>query len=204
LTAPFTDPGTDDTHTCSIDWGDGLTEPGVVVEASGSGTCGGSHAYATAGFKTITTEVTDDDGGVGSSAVTVDVNSPPDCTPVTPSPSSLWPPNHQFERVTLSGATDPDGDTVTLTVTGVTQDEPLNAPGDGNTTPDGSLVPGHSEQVDLRAERSGKGDGRVYRIGFEGSDGRGGTCSATKNAAVVHSKGQGSAIDSGLVVNSLF
>jgi hypothetical protein len=204
LTAPFTDPGTGDTHTCSIDWGDGLTEPGVVVEASGSGTCTGSHAYATAGFKTITAEVTDDDGGVGSFAVTVDVNSPPDCTPVTPSPSSLAPPNHRFQVVTLSGATDPDGDTVTLTVTGVTQDEPLNAPGDGNTTPDGRLVPGHSEQVELRAERSGKGDGRVYRIAFGGSDGRGGTCSATKNAEVIHSNGHGSAIDSGLLVNSLF
>jgi FtsP/CotA-like multicopper oxidase with cupredoxin domain len=204
LTAPFTDPGTGDTHTCSIDWGDGVTEPGTVAEAAGSGTCTGSHAYATAGFKTITVTVTDDDGGVAASAVIVDVNSPPDCTPVVPTPNSLWPPNHDFQVVTLSGATDPDGDTVTLTVTGVTQDEPLNAPGDGNTTPDGRLVPGHSEQVGLRAERSGKGDGRVYRIGFGGSDGRGGTCSATKNAEVVHSKGHGSAIDSGLVVNSLF
>jgi sugar lactone lactonase YvrE len=136
--------------------------------------------------------------------VIVDVNSPPDCTPVVPTPNSLWPPNHGFQVVSLSGATDPDGDTVTLTVTGVTQDEPLNAPGDGNTTPDGQLVPGHSEQVGLRAERSGKGDGRVYRISFGGSDGRGGTCSGTKPATVVHSKGHGSAIDSGLVVNSLF
>jgi FtsP/CotA-like multicopper oxidase with cupredoxin domain len=204
LTAPFSDPGTGDTHTCSIDWGDGVTEPGVVAEAAGSGSCTGSHAYATAGFKTITVTVTDDDGGVAASAVIVDVNSPPDCTPVVPTPNSLWPPNHGFQVVSLSGATDPDGDTVTLTVTGVTQDEPLNAPGDGNTTPDGQLVPGHSEQVGLRAERSGKGDGRVYRISFGGSDGRGGTCSGTKPATVVHSKGHGSAIDSGLVVNSLF
>lgn len=204
MTAPFTDSGTGDTHTCSIDWGDAVTEPGVVTEAAGSGTCTGTHAYATAGFKTITVTVTDDDGGVGVSAVTVDVNSPPDCTPVTPSPNSLWPPNHQFETITLSGATDPDGDTVTLTVTGVTQDEPLNDQGDGNTSPDARLVPAHSEQVDLRSERSGKGDGRVYRMTFGGDDGRGGTCTATKNATVVKSQGHGPAIDSGLVVNSLF
>jgi hypothetical protein len=61
---------------------------------------------------------------------------------------------------------------------------------------------GHSNQVDLRAERSGKGDGRFYRITFGGDDGRGGTCSATKNVTVVHSQGHGPAIDSGLVVSS--
>jgi hypothetical protein len=91
---------------------------------------------------------------------------------------------------------------VTLTVTGVTQDEPLNGQGDGDTAPDARLVPGHSHQVDLRSERSGNGDGRFYRVTFGGDDGRGGTCSATKNVTVVHSKGQGPAIDSGLVVSS--
>jgi hypothetical protein len=131
------------------------------------------------------------------------VNSPPDCTPVRPSPNSLWPANHKFQTVALSGATDPDGDTVTLTVTGVTQDEPVNGLGDGDTAPDARLVAGHSEQVDLRAERSGNGDGRVYRITFGGSDGRGGTCAATRNVVVVRDQGRGStAIDSGLVINS--
>lgn len=32
LAAAFGDPGTGDTHTCSIAWGDGLTAPGVVAE----------------------------------------------------------------------------------------------------------------------------------------------------------------------------
>jgi FtsP/CotA-like multicopper oxidase with cupredoxin domain len=202
LTAPFTDPGTGDTHTCSIAWGDATTTPGVVAEAAGSGTCTATHAYATAGFKTIVATVTDDDGGASGAVITVDVNSPPDCTPVTPSPNTLWPANHKFQTVTLSGATDPDGDTVTLTVTGVTQDEPLNGQGDGDTAPDARLVPGHSNQVDLRSERSGNGDGRFYRVTFGGDDGRGGTCSATKNVTVVHSKGQGAAIETGLVVSS--
>jgi len=204
VTAPFTDPGTGDTHTCSINWGDSTTSAGTVVEASGSGTCTGSHTYASGGPKTITATVTDDDGGAGANSVSIVVNSPPNCNPVRPNPKFLWPPNHKFVLITLAGATDPDGDVVTLTITGVTQDEPLNGQGDGDTSPDGKLVPGHSDQVQLRAERSGRGDGRVYRISFGGSDGKGGTCSATKKVLVVHDQAHGTAIDSGLIVNSLF
>lgn len=121
MTAPFTDPGTGDTHTCSINWSDGVVAAGAVVEAAGSGTCTGSHPYATGGFKTITVTVSDDDGA-DSVSVTIEINSPPDCTPVQPDPNLLKPPNHKLWTVTISGATDPDGDTVTLTVTAVTQD----------------------------------------------------------------------------------
>ena len=119
--------------------------------------------------------MTDDDGGVGTASVVIDINAPPDCSTARPDQATLWPPNHQLRLVTISGATDPDGDVVTLTVTAVTQDEPLNALGDGDTAPDAATAPG-SGQVFLRAERSGPGDGRVYRISFTGSDGRGGFC----------------------------
>ncbi len=202
VTAPFTDPGTGDTHTCAITWETGVTTPGTVVEVAGSGTCTGSHNYATGGLKTIIVRVTDDDGGLASASVTIDVNTPPDCSTVVPSQDSLWPPNHKLETVAISGATDADGDTVTLTITGVTQDEPLNGLGDGDTSPDAAHVPGHADQVRLRAERSGPGDGRVYRLAFGGDDGRGGMCSATVKTTVDKSQGKGPAVDSGLIVNS--
>jgi len=202
VTAPFTDPGTGDTHTCAITWEPSVTTVGTVVEVAGSGACTGSHTYATGGLKTIIVRVTDDDGGQASASVTIDVNTPPDCSTVVPSQVSLWPPNHKLQTVGISEATDADGDTVTLTITAVTQDEPLNGIGDGDTSPDAEHVLGHADQVRLRAERSGPGDGRVYRIGFGGSDGRGGTCSATVNTTVVKSQGHGTAVDSGLVVNS--
>jgi hypothetical protein len=128
--------------------------------------------------------------------ITVTVNAPPDCTTVTGGPD-LWPPNHKLRLVTLTGATDPDGDPVALTVTGVTQDEPLNGLGDGDTSPDATPGPA-ADQVNLRAERSGTGDGRVYRVSFTGSDGRGGSCSGTVLVGVPHDQGKGSTpIDSG-------
>jgi TolB protein len=96
-------------------------------------------------------------------------NRPPDCSGVSATPSTLQAANRRFRTVTLAGATDPDGDPVTLTITVVTQDERVRGPGDP-TTPD-AAAGGAADQVRLRAERSSRGDGRVYRVEFEASDG---------------------------------
>ena len=40
-----------------------------------------------------------------------------------PSKAKLWPPRHKFILITLSGATDADGDPLTWSITKVTQDE---------------------------------------------------------------------------------
>jgi hypothetical protein len=63
VTATFTDPGTLDGHTCTINWGDGTTTSGTVSPPTGSGTCTGTHTYTAGGVLTITVTVTDDDGG---------------------------------------------------------------------------------------------------------------------------------------------
>jgi hypothetical protein len=75
--ASFTDAGTNDTHTCTIDWGDGTVDPGTVSESNGSGTCTGSHTYAMSagGSRTITVQVTDDDGATGQDTASISVFS---------------------------------------------------------------------------------------------------------------------------------
>jgi hypothetical protein len=70
--------------------------------------------------------------------------------------------------------TDPDRDPVTITINQIKQDEPTDCTGDGHTCPDGQGIGTSDAQV--RAERSGRGNGRVYTIFFTARDGRGGSC----------------------------
>jgi hypothetical protein len=100
-------------------------------------------------------------------------NAPPDCSAAVASPDRLWPPNHRFADIAVEGVTDPDGDPVTITITSVTQDEPLaGRRGAGHTCPDADGVRSAASLV--RAERIGRRDGRVYHVSFTADDGRGG------------------------------
>src|SRR5947209_15654859 len=74
--ATFNDAGTADTHTASIDWGDGSSkDPGLVTEANGDGTVDGSHVYADNGTFTVTVCVTDNGGATGCDSFHVTVNN---------------------------------------------------------------------------------------------------------------------------------
>jgi hypothetical protein len=116
-----------------------------------------------------------------------DPNRPPDCSGVAASRSILWPPNGALRRVEVSGASDPDSDAVSLSITGVTQDEPLGRRPDSAATSDPAVVR-------LRATRSLRGDGRVYRIAFTASDGTS-SCSGTVNVSVPRNRHK-TAVDS--------
>ena len=69
LTADFTDPGTADTHTARIDWGDGTSAPATIAETAGSGRMTASHAYTAAGVYRVTASVADDDGGLAAATL---------------------------------------------------------------------------------------------------------------------------------------
>ena len=68
LSASFSDAGTNDTHSCSIAWGDSSVSTGTVSESNGSGTCTGMHAYGSTGSQTVVVTVTDDDGASGTAS----------------------------------------------------------------------------------------------------------------------------------------
>jgi hypothetical protein len=73
----FTDAGSADTHTATVDFGDGTIVPGTIDVATGR--ISASHTYGDNGEFTITVAVTDDDGdtGTGTWLVTVNNAAPP-------------------------------------------------------------------------------------------------------------------------------
>lgn len=60
LSGSFTDAGTLDTHTATIDWGDG-SGPQTIAQTGGA--IAANHVYADAGFYTVTYTLKDDDTG---------------------------------------------------------------------------------------------------------------------------------------------
>lgn len=144
--------------------------------------------------------VDDGYGGSASESVVVhvqNINDPPLASAAQPTVAVLWPPNHGLVTVGITGVSDPNSN-ATIIITGVTQDEPTNGLGDGDTPVDAII--NSNGTVLLRAERSGKGDGRVYRIAFTASDLEG-SSSGEVVVTVPHSAKK-PAVDSGLRVNS--
>jgi TolB protein len=117
-------------------------------------------------------------------------NRAPECDSAAANVTSIAAKRKSIRPIQLRG-TDPDGDDVTLTITAVTQDEPVSGWRD-RTAPDAFHGPTRHE-VGLRAENSNRGDGRVYSISFDASDGRGGECSGAVTVTVPR---KGRAVDS--------
>lgn len=111
----------------------------------------------------VTCTATDSGGGTSACTFTVTVVDvePPVITSVIASPNVLWPPNHRMVPVSLAVAvTDNCDASPACHITSVSSNEPVNGRGDGNTWPDWVIT--GPLTVDLRAERSGRRNGRIY------------------------------------------
>jgi len=173
-----------------------------ITDQNGQATCTYSSKLCDVigeqGTDTIQASISSLDPGIASK--TWICNRPPSCEDSVPKPGTLWPPNHKLRRVSIRGVTDPDSDdVVNITVTGVRQDEPVNARGDGNTCPDAEILGAIAK---LRSERSGRGDGRVYHVGFTASDGHGGECSGEVQVCVPHDQSGAGCVDQGPLADS--
>ncbi|WP_329288929.1 family 43 glycosylhydrolase [Streptomyces pseudovenezuelae] len=120
VTAAFTDPGTSDTHTCTVDWKDGSAPQSGTVGASG---CRAEHVYAQAGIHRPVITVKDDDGASDSRTlaelIVYDRSAPPVLgAGVLTSPAGAYPAKPEltgkaafsFAAVYLPGAVTPVGE----------------------------------------------------------------------------------------------
>ena len=191
LAGTWTDPAeqADAPYTWSWDL-DGDSVPDTDGAASYGETIDETVSFGTEGSYELSFSVTDKDGGTHADTVVVQVlNRPPDCSQAMPSIDTIWPANHKFVPIQISGVTDPEGDETTITIDRVFQDEPVDSDGDGSFTPD-AVIADDGSSCEVRAERSGSkkvpGDGRVYHITFTADDGHGGTCSGEVTVGVPH------------------
>ena len=119
---------------------------------------------------------------------------PPEITVIV-NPEILWPPNHKMVSISsdvlVSDIVDPDP---IWSVVSVTMNEgeaeetfyPMtdDSIGDGHTT--GDIEFAADGTIYLRAERSGRGNGRIYTITYEAADLSGNTSTASATVTVPH------------------
>ena len=103
------------------------------------------------------------------------VDDTPPMIAVSLDPDRLWPPNHKMEPVWATVVAADNCPNVAYVLTSLTSDEPDNGAADGNTDNDiqNADIGTPDLQFDLRAERAGNGDGRVYTATYTAVDGSG-------------------------------
>ena len=132
-----------------------------------------------------------DDGKGGTAKDTVDVRvvdtNPPAIINVQTSKTTLWPPNQKVVPVTVMVTATDLCSAATCSIVSVKSNEPVNGTGDGNTIPDWEIT--GPLTLNLRAERTGNKNGRVYTLTVKCVDAAGNI--TTKNVAVTvpHDKG---------------
>lgn len=193
------DTGSGTTTGSGSDTGSGGTGSGGT--GSGSG-CGENYSGCTGSGS-------DGSGGGGSGGAGGGDGSGSDsCQPWPNGPATvLWPPNHKLHTYTLADCAGislcPNGQpgAVDGTIDRITVDEAIDVGkgGDGHTTKyDARIIdPTHFE---LRSERQGGADGRVYTVYYTDTAGNSGSC----QFLVPHNQGPfEGAVDSGTVVTIL-
>jgi len=177
--------------------------PSVALAGATSATPTFTAPWVNAGGANLEFEITVEDGYGGSATDRMvvhvqNINDPPLASAAHSTTALLWPPNHQMIAVGILGVSDPNDDRLTIEITSVTQDEPTKGLGDGDTPID-AVINGDGTVL-LRSERSGKGDGRVYRIYFTASDREGSSSGVV--VVRVPQNAKSTAVDSSMVYDS--
>ena len=187
----------------------GFTDPGATASDGCAGdltsaiTVGGSVNANVVGTYTLTYSVSDGSHTTTTTRTVKVVDTTPPVITLNGQTPSMWPPNHKYQtfRVTdfVASVTDSCGTSLgvgSVVISKVTSDELENSGGDGNTLND-IVIAADCRSVQLRAEREGGGNGRVYTITFRVADASGNTTTATARVTVPKSQGSGPAIDDG-------
>jgi HYR domain/Cohesin domain len=140
------------------------------------------------GFSSVSLSATDAAGNTATKNIFIAVRDTiaPVIASLTASSTSLWPPNHKMVPITLTAVTSDAVGVASLKIIGATSNEPDNGLGDGDTANDIEIT--GALTLNLRAERSGAGNGRVYTITVEAKDAAGNATTKTVTVSVPNSQ----------------
>ena len=188
-----------DGDTLSYSWAEGAT---VLASGSFASIAGGDpvdvplHTITgglSLGAHSLTLTVDDGANPSVSASVAVSIvdTQAPTMAPVSDT-GLLWPPNHQLVTVTVAlNANDNGGGALSFSAV-VSSTENPDKDGDGNTIPDWTEPTFDTQAgtmtVLLRAERSGKGTGRVYTVTITATDGSGNSSDSTIQVVCPHDR----------------
>jgi uncharacterized delta-60 repeat protein len=151
-----------------------------ATSGAGQGTASGKTFNA--GITTVTYSLNADPTATCSFTVEVRDTQAPVIAAALPQTSVLWPPNHQMIDLEIDYLLmDNCGATASLSVT---SNEPQSGTGSGDQPVDWEILDAH--HLRLRAERSGKGTGRIYTITITAVDAAGNTTTKQVLVTVPH------------------
>lgn len=160
----------------------------------------------TPGTYTVTYDAVD--GGARAATqvtrtVVVQDTTSPEAT-ASASPDALWPANHKLVDIVCTViATDLCDAEPVVTLISISSSESDNGfgMGDGNTSND--VVVDAEGNIQLRAERAGKGDGRIYTLTYSVEDASGNSTTVTTTVEVPHDSGSHSCDNVDCDLNSI-
>ena len=141
--------------------------------------------------------------GTGGTIAAV-VNRSPLCAAAAPTVAGLWPVDNRLVEVGIAGITDPDdpvtlaagaaaAGTIAVTITAISQDEPVDDPIDPTGGQAGEPVGDYygpdgrgigTATAWLRAQSDPQGNGRIYHVGYVAADVAGASCSGSVRVGV--------------------
>jgi hypothetical protein len=176
-------------------WVEGATalQPWTAVAANGAaplGLCGlsiGQHA--------LTLQVRSDPGVTNWSRTASDsmvltvVDDTPPVLSAQASKTVLWPPDHAMAPIAITVLASDNSGAKPRISAAVASNEPVNGLGDGNTASDWTTPVVDAQgnvSVQLRAERAGGGNGRIYTVSVTATDAAGNATTVPVNVSVPH------------------